>query len=200
MKITAIKQQVRRGDRYSIYVEGVYSFSLSESALLSEGLASGQEVDAARLAALKEASGIDKAYGSALRYLAIRPRSEWEVKTYLGRKGIDEAATIAILGKLKTLGLIDDFAFGKSWLASRRLLKNTSKRRLRLELKQKQLNAAVIDSVLASDETSDLDTLRQLVQKKQARYPDKTKFMQYLARQGFGYDEIKTVLGEALDT
>ena len=62
MQITAIKQQVKRTDRYSIYVDGKYAFSLSESGLISGGLVSGQELDAGELKRIKKAAGLDKAY------------------------------------------------------------------------------------------------------------------------------------------
>jgi len=199
MKITSIKQQVKRADRYSVFVEGAYSFSVSESALLELRLASGQEVDEAQLKSLKEASGNDKAYGNALRYVAMRPRSEWELRTYLKRKEVDEPVADTIVERLQKVGLLDDLAFARSWVANRHVLKSTSKRRLRLELKQKRLSESVIDMVLTEDETDERESLRALVAKKSARYPDKNKFMQYLARQGFSYDDIKTVLNEPLD-
>lgn len=194
MKITGIKQQVKRADRYSVFVDGAYSFSLSESALLSQGLASGHELDQKELAELKKASGDDKAYGNALRYVAMRPRSIWELETYLRRKDVDEPVAASIIKRLEAVGLLDDIAFGRAWVANRRLLKSTSKRKLRLELQQKHLSASVIDQVLQEDETDERDTLRDLVRKKRGRYPDDQKFMQYLARQGFSYGDIKLVL------
>ena len=199
MKITSIKQQVKRADRYSIFVDGKYSFSLSESALLAQRLASGQEFDEKELAELKKASGDDKAYGNALRYVAMRPRSVWEIETYLRRKDVEEPVAAEIIKRLQAVGLLDDVAFGRAWVANRRLLKSTSKRKLQLELRQKHLSSAVIDQVLQEDETDERDTLRDLVEKKRGRYPDKQKFMQYLARQGFGYDDIKTVLNEDVE-
>jgi NUDIX domain. len=54
MKITAITQQVKRTDRYSIFVDGKYAFSLSESGLLASGLAVGQELTPAELKKLKK--------------------------------------------------------------------------------------------------------------------------------------------------
>lgn len=194
VKITSIKQQVKRADRYSVFVDGTYSFSLSESALLSQGLASGQEFDEQQLAELKKASGDDKAYGNALRYVAMRPRSVWELETYLRRKDVEEPVAATIIKRLEAVDLLNDVAFGRAWVANRRLLKSTSKRKLRLELQQKRLSASVIDQVLQEDETDERDTLRELVEKKRARYPDEQKFMQYLARQGFGYSDIKSVL------
>jgi SOS response regulatory protein OraA/RecX len=63
-----------------------------------------------------------------------------------------------------------------------------------LELQQKHVSSDVINQVLAEDETDERASLRELVAKKQARYPDRQKFMQYLARQGFSFDDIKSVL------
>lgn len=196
MKITNIKQQVKRTDRYSIFVDGKYAFSLSESELLAQGLASGKEIDERGLKELKEVSGADKAYGNALRYVAMRPRSEWEMRTYLQRKEVDEPVTDSIIQRLRNVGLLNDLAFARAWVNNRRLLKSTSKRKLALELKQKHVPDDLANQVLREDETDERDTLRELVQKRRNRYADQNKLMQYLARQGFGYDDIKTVLNE----
>jgi len=199
MKITAIKQQVKRQDRYSIFVDGAYAFSLSESGLIESKLASGQEFDPAQLAALKKAAGLDKAYGNALRYVAMRPRSEWELTTYLQRKEVDEAAAKQIIDRLQAVDLLSDVAFARSWVANRRLLKSVSKRRLLQELRQKHVPVSIIEQALAEDEADDQDALRELVAKKRTltRYQNEPmKLMQYLARQGFSYDDIKSAMRE----
>lgn len=194
MKITAIKQQIKRPDRYSIYVDGSFAFGLSEQGLLDCGIALGQEIDTPRLEALNSTAAADKAYGNALRYVVMRPRSTWEMQSYLNRKKVEEPVALRIMQKLQELDLLDDQAFAESWVANRRLLKSTSKRRLRQELQQKRVPEAVIDRVLREDEADERAVLSELVAKKHARYPDRQKFMQYLARQGFGFDDIKAVL------
>lgn len=199
MKITAIKQQVKRPDRYSVYVDDKFAFGLSESALIQQRLASGQEIDAAQFSALKDAASTDKAYGNALRYVVMRPRSMWEMRTYLQRKKIDEPVADSIIERLLQLDLLSDEKFAEAWVANRRLLKSTSKRRLRQELQQKHVPSSIIDKVLAEDEADERTVLAEIVAKKQSRYPDKNKFMQYLARQGFSYDDIKSVLNASDD-
>ncbi len=196
MKITAIKQQQKRVDRYSVFVDEKYAFSLSESGLIESRLHSGQELTPAELSDLKKTAGLDKAYGNTLRYVAIRPRSEGELLDYFRRKQIDPVAGAQIIERLRNVGLVDDSAFAKAWVDNRRLLKNVSKRRLQLELRQKRVSTEIIDQVLQDDESDDRQVLRQLIEKKRSRYPDNQKFMQYLARQGFSYDDIKSVLSE----
>jgi regulatory protein len=126
----------------------------------------------------------------------MRPRSEWELADYFRRKGIDETAASGIADRLRALDLLNDLAFARAWVSNRRLLRATSKRRLILELKQKHVAEDVIREVLEEDETDERDQLRTLIAKKRVRYPDRQKFMQYLARQGFGFDDIKSVLDE----
>lgn len=196
MKITAIKQQQKRADRYSIFVDGKYSFALSESCLIDSRLASGQELTESELAALKKTAGVDKAYGLALRYVAIRPRSEGELTDYFRRKQIDVDAAKQIIQRLREVGLVDDASFARAWVANRRLLKSVSVRRLQMELRQKHVPSDIIDQVLQEDAGDDRQVLRELIEKKRSRYPDQQKLMQYLARQGFSYDDIKSMLNE----
>ena len=81
MKITDIKQQAKRADRYSIYVDEKYAFSLSDSELLNLGLHVGQEFGAGELEDLKDKAVLDKAYDRALNLIARRPRSRWTYPT-----------------------------------------------------------------------------------------------------------------------
>lgn len=194
MVVTDIKQQVKVAGRYSISVDGKFAFGLSESALLESGLHVGLNLSDDQFIEFKKAAGLDKIYGASLRYAAMRPRSSWEITTYLQRKGTAPEQSEQVMQRLEKVGMVDDQKFAQSWVESRRLIKPTSVRKLRLELRQKQVASDIIDSVLFEDPTNDQDTLKQLIAKKRNSYPDEIKLMQYLARQGFGYDDIKNAL------
>jgi regulatory protein len=201
MKITAIKQQVKRADRYSIYLDGKYSFSLGEHELLKLGLHSGQELTDEELASYQDESAFGKWFDKTLNLLSFRLRSEWELRDYLRRKDCPPEITERILNKLSINGYVNDEQFARRWVENRRLLKATSRRRLSQELRAKRISTDIIDTVLAEDkeETDEQEVLRQLVEKKRARYPDQLKLMQYLARQGYSYDDIKQVLNESVE-
>lgn len=201
MKITAIKQQVKRADRCSVYVDGKYVCSFSEGELLRLGLRAGQELTASQLKKLKDDSALDKAYRRAIDLISRRPRSEWELRDYLKRKEYSPATIERIISRLTLSGLIDDKEFARRWVENRRLLKSTSKRRLRQELRQKRVADDVIDQVLAEDETDERVLLRELVQRKrrQSSYKDELKLMRFLSQRGFDYDDIKSALQEIKD-
>ena len=196
MRISAIKQQVKRTDRYSIFVDGKYTFSLSESELIRTGAHSGQELTKTELEKFKDTSKLDKVYGLVINLVVRRPRSDREIRDYLRRKGYDEGVTTAILNKLSNNGLVNDEAFARSWVENRRLLKPTSLRKLKLELRQKGISDDIVSQVLEADDTTDIDTLKEMIirKRRQTKYQDDVKLMQYLARQGFGYSDIKSAL------
>ena len=197
-KITDIRAQVKRVDRYSIYVDGKYAFPLGETELLHIGLRIGQEFTETELDDLKDRAVIDKGYDRALNLIMRRPRSEWELRDYLKRKEYSKEAVDQIINMLSKRGYVDDADFASRWVENRRLLKATSKRRLTQELKQKRVSGEIIQSVLEADETDEQQVLRELIERKrkQTKYKDDIKLMQYLVRQGYNYGDIKSVLSD----
>lgn len=198
MIITAIKQQEKLKDRYSVFVDGKYSFSLSDTALLDSRLTPHQEVTPEDIKRYKQLSIDDKVYANAMRYAAMRLRSEWELRSYLQRKQASPDLSAVILQKLSHLGFINDETFALSWVENRRLLKPTSKRKLQQELKAKHVSDDIINRVLADSEAADHTALHDMIVRKrrQTRYHDDLKLMQYLVRQGFSYNAVKTALSE----
>lgn len=196
MKITSIQTQVKQTGRYSVFVEGNYAFSLSADALLEARLTQGQDVTEADIERYKRLSSEDKAYNLTLAYVARRMRSEGELADYFRRKQYAPELSAEIMERLRRIGFVDDAAFARRWVESRRNLHASSAKKLRLELRQKKVPDSIIQTVLAEDETDERQLLRELVDKKrkQSRYQDDQKLMAYLARQGFNYDDIKQVI------
>ena len=197
MKITSIKKQVHRQGRYSIFVEGKYSFSLSDTALLESKITSGQELSPEKLRELQNLSDQDKLLAQALNYATLRPHSKWEIEQYLKKKNTPPALSEKILNKLSVMGYINDAKFAQIWVESRLLRKPTSLRKLEQELKLKHVAGEVIQVTLETIAGGgEVDKIRQvaIAKSKQSRYKDKTKLMQYLARQGYNYGDIKDAL------
>lgn len=197
MKITVIRPQSRTPGRYSIFIDEKYTFSLSDGALLDSKLVVGQELTKEEIEHWKQISADDKILGRALQYAMIRPRSNWEMEQYLKRKKASPALTNSILNKLSIMNLVDDSSFARSWVTNRRLLRPTSKRKLQQELRAKHVSDDVIELTLQEDKTDEMEILKQIIFKKRTQTKYKTddlKLMQYLARQGFNYSDIKAVL------
>lgn len=198
MKITAVKQQQKRADRYSIYVDGSYAFSFSEAELLRSGIAVGDEFDSDRLRELQDRANQDKAYERVLNLLSYRPRSEWELRDYLRRKDYTPPIQELIIARLKKAGYVNDEEFARRWVENRRMSRPISKLRLRQELKQKRIAEDIVSKVLANDEVDEVVIVKDMIERKRLtqKYTDTMKLKQYLARQGFRYDTITTALND----
>ncbi len=198
MKITDIKQQAKRQDKYSIFIDGKYSFSFTEGELLAQGLKIGKELSNEDFETIKNDAVIDKGVYRVFDLISRRPRSKWEVEDYLKRKSYKPEEIERIIKSIKEKGYINDLDFAGRWVESRRLLKPISKRKLRMELHQKRVDDNIIQRVLEEDEANEQEILVKLINKKrhQTRYKDDQKLIAYLARQGFNYQDIKSALND----
>ena len=213
MKITGISAQVKDKNRVNIMVDAKYRFSLDIFQLVELGIRVGNEYEERELDDLEQESQFGKLYARALEYCLMRPHSAKEVRDYLYRKtrdtrtktgdvkkGVSAALTSRVYDRLVEKGYIDDEKFTRYWVENRNLTKGTSRRKLEAELRAKGVDSTIISSQLEETGRSDDTELLKIIAKKQKRYPDQQKFMQYLARQGFSYDDIKQALsGEAID-
>lgn len=196
MKITRIVQQAKRKDRYSVYIDDVYGFSLSETALLESKLASGGEITRQQVEQFKQLSADDKLTQQAIRYAAHRPRSLWEIEQYLQRKHASPALSRIILNKLTIMRLVDDFQLAKALVHDRILLRPASRRKIIYDLRRKNIAEETIQAVVGEAIESDAAAIQAVIERKrrQVKYQDNNALMRYLARQGFSYDDIKSAL------
>lgn len=207
MIITGITAQQKDKNRVNVMVDGKYRFSLDIFQYADLGIKVGKEYTDEELTLLETESQFGKVYARALEYCLMRPHSAREVRDYLYRKtrdtrtktggvkkGVAPEITQRVFERLVGKGYIDDEKFARYWVENRSLTKGASHRKLQSELQAKGVDSAIIARHLAESSRSDEDELEKIIAKKRARYPDEQKFMQYLARQGFRYDDIKRAL------
>ncbi len=210
MKITGITSQKKSDNRVNIMVDGKYRFSLDVYQVVDLGMRVGKEYSDEELNELETESQFGKLYGRALEYCMMRPHSSKEVRDYLFRKtmntrtktgevrkGVDTAVTERVFSRLVEKSHIDDEQFTRWWVDNRGLKKGTSRRKLTAELRTKGVAQETIDKFIAESSRTDETELQKMVAKKSGRYSDPQKLMQYLARQGFSYDDIKAALKDS---
>lgn len=190
MKITNITKQKRNPERVSIYIDHKYSFSLTLNELLSTKLKINQEIDESRVEELKKISSDGKLKVRVIEWLFIRPRSRYELSQYLKMKKVEQELIEAIIRDMERLNYQSDTEFSRWWVDQRRSMLK-SKRQIVYELKQKKVNATIIDDVTADYDDSII--LDQLVTKKNLlhKYKDKQKFTQHVVQKGFSYELVR---------
>jgi len=151
----------------------------------------------------------------AVRYLATRPRTEWEVERRLRRAGIDEAEVVATIGRLIDLGYLDDAAFARWWGEQRDRHSPRGRRMIEAELRQRGVPHSVVEGYRSEhaapdrapeDEglpgSEDERATEALARHLRGRpMPDDPKAIQrvgmYLVRRGFDADTVRSILRRA---
>ena len=212
MKITGLTAQQKDPNRVNVMVDGKFRFSLDVFQIADLGIRVGKEYDNNELQELETESQFGKLYARVLEYCLMRPHSSREVRDYLYRKtlskrykskrtgeikereGVSSTVTERVFDRLVEKDYINDEKFAQFWVENRNQRKGMSKRKLQSELATKGVDQAIIGKYLAETERNDMNELQKIIMKKRSKYPDEQKFIQYLARQGFNYDDIKSAL------
>ncbi len=203
-RITDIKPQKNK-KRFNIYLDGKFAFGVSAEAKLKAGLKIDQEISSQKVETLIKEDEFIKFYDRALKFLSYRPRSEKEIQDWFKRKKVGGETQKLIEKKLKGLGYLNDQEFTRWWIEQRMTFRPFGKRRLALELRQKGINKEMVEEELGKLENDKLIELaEELVKKKMKIMKDlpyfeaRKKLTAFLARRGFSWEIIKTVVAKTL--
>lgn len=151
-----------------------------------------------------DADPVEVAREIALRQLTVRARTRAELTRALARRNVPEDATRQVLDRLTEVGLVDDAAFARDWLAAggRR---QKSRRALLAELAEKGVGRDVVDAAVAElDGDHDEAVARSFAERKARTLVGLDPQVQYrrlagaLARRGFGASVVTRVVRDVL--
>lgn len=140
----------------------------------------------------------------AVALLASRARTEKEIADALRQNAYPEQTVARVMARLIEAGYLDDGDFAGQWAASRSA-KGMGERRIRMELRQKGVDADTIERALSSvDEDEQMDGALKAAQKaargKDLSQPsDRQKVLAALARRGYAYDVARSALARLLE-
>jgi regulatory protein len=196
-EVTALKAQRRKRNRVNVFLDGDYAFSLQR--ILAGKLRVGQELTEEEIADLKAKDVREMAYERSLHYLSYRPRSVWEMRQYLQKKGVDEVTIDEVLQRLSKAGFVDDVEFAQFWVENRKRHRPRGPWALRDELRRKGVPNDVIEQVLEDEDLEQKKGATQVAEKKLRRLRglDERTFRRrmwgYLKRRGFDYEICRQV-------
>ena len=145
-RITGIKKD-RKG-RLKIFLDGIPAFTTAVDVVANRGLRVGLQVSPQQVTDLVKADEVHRALQTALRYLGYRPRSEKELRERLRRSRYPSSTVEMVIVRLREMGLLDDMAFARFWRESRETHRPQGRWALKRELRQKGIDADVIDQVV----------------------------------------------------
>jgi regulatory protein len=122
------------------------------------------------------------------------------VRQRLRRAGVAEDAIDGVVVQLRQHGLVDDAAFAQYWLEQRQTFRPRGARLLRAELRQHGISADLASAVADTAASSAEDDAYRAAQKRAHHlsgldeHTFKSRLSQFLARRGFDWEAIATVV------
>jgi SOS response regulatory protein OraA/RecX len=109
---------------------------------------------------------------AAARFLEVRPRSVDEVRRHLGTAGYRVDLVESAVSRLLELGMLDDRAFGQTWVESRDRARPRGESAIRQELARKGLDRELIGELLAARRGVDDDAAEDEASSEGSASPD----------------------------
>jgi regulatory protein len=199
--ITSIKPQKTK-KRVNIYLDGKFGFGIDLENYLKLGLKIEQELTEKEIDEIVKKAEFQKVYDKVLRFASIRPRSEKEFIVWLKKHKVYKSLHKKLFNRLKKLDFLNDEKFAVWWVEQRQQFRPRGKRALRLELRNKGINKEIINEVLEEARVDEYQIAKGLVEKKKRRWEKlesfeaRKKMSAFLARKGFGWEVIRSVVKE----
>lgn len=144
-----------------------------------------------------------EAYQRLSALCAMGERCCHDVHEKLKRMGVDEDAAERIVARLVKEGFIDEERYAQAFANDKFRHNHWGKVKIQRELQLRHIPQRHIDQALSAfDETDNLQTLREILQKKRPSVKGKTdyevkcKLIRFALGRGFPMDDITKVLGD----
>lgn len=196
-------KELRSGVRFT--VNDTETLCLRHKDCKNYALREGEAVDLQKLKDELLLAQYPDALNRAVRLLAVRARSSFEIEKRLTDACYQSDAVEMVLTKLQENGLLNDKAFASQW-ARERTVRQIGKTRILYELRQKGVDSVIAEEVIAELDANQQDeSAKKLAEKLAKRYRNDTpadarrKTIQAMQRRGYSYGDAKRALCNIYD-
>lgn len=162
-------------------------------------------MEAVHLRLIDSATDLRKeAMERAGRMLALRPRTERELRDRLKEASFPDDVVEDTIGRLYELELLDDEAFALDWISERTARKGLGPKVLMAELARKGIDRNTAEAAMARSGVEEEDTATAQAERllhKVIRFPlreQAAKLEQMLLRRGFSWDATEAAVKAVL--
>jgi regulatory protein len=134
----------------------------------------------------------DEAFERALEALGRKERTEAELAAWLEARDFDADEVESVIGRLISLGALDDARFARRYAEDKRELRGWGPERIRGTLEARGVGAAEIDAALAVDDHSQqVERAVELLRRRSDSLDQeagRARALAFLTRRGYDYE------------
>lgn len=197
MQITDIKSVSKT--KFKVYLDGQFAFTLYKGELFRYRIQEDGELSEEVYQEIREKVVLKRAKLRAMHLLNDMDRTESQLRTKLLNGDYPADIVDEAIAYVKSFGYINDESYIRRFIESKRNSK--SKKEIYALLMKKGVDMEQVQEILSEYYSAEdsLNAIRDLLRKK--RYDPKSatdqetrKIYGYLARKGFGYEDIRQVI------
>ncbi|MBQ7950498.1 MAG: regulatory protein RecX [Clostridia bacterium] len=189
-----IRPQMKRKDRFSVFLEEEYLFSLSRYTYRKLG--EPKTVQRESVEAFRKECEFPEQYNYCLELLSRRGYSSKELRDKLAQRNVSSQTADEVLARLQEEKLVSDEEFLRSFVRSRQLYHKQGFYKIRQDLARK----GIALSEEEYDKEEEQKTLKELVKKLISQNVERQKIIRRLLTKGFRYGDVVSALQEVCQT
>ena len=203
MIITDIVQN-KSNEKFSVFVDDEFAFSLAKSDIVFFKLDVGEEISEKKFKYIYDEVVMIKAKNRAVKFLGASKKPEKAVRDKLTESGFDMDVCEKVIDELKKYGYVDDYDYALNYINDRVRLNPRSACAIRTELRQKGIKDSVITEAIEEADIDEISGIKRLIEKKTGGDLDmdkkeKKRLIDFLMRRGYSYGRIKEAINHFYD-
>jgi regulatory protein len=201
--ITKISSQIKNSERYNVFLDEKYAFSVDEEVLIRFQLTKGKEMNEMDLSEVQFSDDIRKAVQLAIQYLGIRMRSEGELYAYLVKKEVEETFIPEVIEKMYHYKYLDDNEYAKAYVRTQVQTTDKGPTQIKRELKERFIQEQDMEeALLYYPKEAQIEKVLHLIEKLMKKYKKdsssqaKQKVEASVMRKGYTWEVISIAFEE----
>lgn len=146
--ITSVEKQKKKPERYNIYVDGEYAFSVHEDVMVKFQLFKNRNINTSEMQLVLDEEERNCCRLQAIKYLGFRPRTRWELEQYLFQKGYDEQIVRDTVEWCADKSYVNDERYARQWVEERMANRPRGRHLLMREMQQRGIDPHVAEIAL----------------------------------------------------
>lgn len=194
--IVNIKKIIKlKNGKYKIKLDD-YEFETYDDVIIKYNLLYKKQLDNNLLKRISNDSIYYDNYNKVLKFATLKVRCEKEVKDYLHKLEISETDGSKIISKLKSINLLNDRIYTRSYINDRILLSKDGINKIKKDLIENSIDLNVVEDEISKIDINLKDKLESLIIKKikanhkYSEYLLKNKIIREMINLGYNYDDI----------
>jgi len=139
-------------------------------------------------------SDLEKACSMAVNYLSRYYKTKNELDAYLTKKKVSKDIIKQVIVKCEEYGYLNDEKYALSYCEFKK--SSRSSRQIKFDLGRKGVDQKIIEHLEFDDRAAVKNLADKYMAKKEKTKENTLKLKNFLARKGFKFDDINSVVGE----